>query len=117
MRMRAALCALAMMAISSIAVVLGPPTPALAVSCPDSGWTVLDGRIDKFFAVGSVNIRTGPATTCTSVGQGQTSHNVQLDCWKDGEGGTWSHLFDFATSVSGWSRDDLLVGGGANVQC
>jgi len=90
---------------------------ANAVSCPDNGWSIQDGRIGQFFNGNGINIRTGPSTACTSVGQGQASHTVQLDCYKDGEGGTWSHLFDFTTGKEGWSKDSLLVGSGALVHC
>ena len=88
-----------------------------AVSCPDNGWSINDGRTGQFFAVNAVNIRTGPGTGCTSVGQGQKSHEVQVDCYKDGESGTWTHLFDFTTGKEGWSKDTLLVGTGARVRC
>jgi hypothetical protein len=87
------------------------------VSCPDNGWSIKDGRTGYFFNGNSINIRTGPSTVCTSVGQGQASHLVQLDCWKWGQDGTWSHLYDFATGKQGWVKDSLLVGYGANVPC
>lgn len=90
---------------------------ANAVSCPDNGWSILDGRVGQYFAGNGINIRTGPSTVCTSIGQGQASHTVQLDCYKSGEGGTWSHLFDFTTSRGGWVKDSLLVGNGANRHC
>ena len=116
MRVKSAMAAVAVAASVSFAAVL-PGTPALAASCPDNGWSIADGRIGRFFNGNGINIRTGPSTRCTAVGQGQASHDVQLDCFKDGDGGTWSHLFDFTTSKEGWVRDDLLVGRGAVVRC
>ncbi len=117
MRVKSIIVALCLAAAAGFAMVL-PASPALAASCPDNGWSILDGRVGHYFNTNAVNIRTGPSTSCTAVGQGQTSHNVQLDCWKSGGGGyTWSHLYDFTTGKQGWVRDDLLVGNGANVHC
>lgn len=117
MRLRRTLTAIALALAATGVVVLPTGNPALAASCPDNGWDILDGRIGQYFDGDFINIRTGPSTACTSVGQGQHTHTVQLDCWKSGDGGTWSHLFDFTTSKEGWVRDDLLVGNGANVHC
>jgi len=115
MRLKATLAALALG--MGLGVVVPTATPAFAVSCPDNGWSILDGRVGQYFAGNFINIRTGPSTVCTSLGQGQASHTVQLDCWKSGQNGTWSHLFDFTTSKEGWVKDSLLVGNGANVHC
>lgn len=116
MRVKSALAAVTMVASVSFAAVL-PGTPALAASCPDNGWSILDGRVGKFFNGNFINIRTGPSTNCTAVGQGQASHSVRLDCWKSGDDGTWSHLLDRTTGKQGWVRDDLLVALGARGQC
>ncbi len=117
MRLKSAIVALTIGLAATVSAVL-PASPALAASCPDNGWSILDARIGQYFNTNYVNIRTGPSTACTAVGQGQQSHTVQLDCWKLGGGGyTWSHLYDFTTGKQGWVRDDLLVGYGANVHC
>ncbi len=117
MRIKSIVAALVIGAAATVAAVL-PASPAMAVSCPDNGWAILDGRDGYFFNTNYVNIRTGPSTACTAIGQGQMSHYVELDCWKLGGGGyTWSHLYDFTTGREGWVRDDLLVGYGANVHC
>ncbi len=117
MRIKAIIAAVCVTAAAGIAMVL-PASPALAASCPDNGWSILDGRYGKYVNTNYVNIRTGPSTSCTSVGQAQASHNVMLDCWKLGDGGyTWSHLYDYNTARQGWVRDDLLVGDGAYVHC
>jgi hypothetical protein len=108
----------ACVAVAGGAAAVLPASPAMAASCPDNGWSILDGRIGQYFNTNYVNIRTGPSTSCTSIGQGQMSHLVQLDCWKVGDGGyTWTHLWDFTTARGGWVRDDLLVGAGAYVHC
>ena len=91
--------------------------PAQAASCPDNGWSIKDGSTGRFFNTNGVNIRTGPSTRCTSVGQGQRSHTVQLDCFKAGDGGTWSHLFDSTTGKEGWVKDTLLVSNGSPIHC
>jgi hypothetical protein len=90
---------------------------ASAASCPDNGWSIFDGSVGHFFAGNGINIRTGPGTGCTAVGQGQASHNVQFDCWKSGDGGTWTHLADLTTGKEGWVKDSLLVGNGSNFHC
>ncbi|MEU5870657.1 SH3 domain-containing protein [Glycomyces sp. NPDC047369] len=82
-------------------------------------WSVVDGRTGSTTGNG-VNIRTGPHNTspaCTIVGQAQASHSLRYDCWDSGTGGTWSHVYDYATGVSGWIKDSLLVGNGAYYHC
>jgi hypothetical protein len=39
------------------------------------------------------------------------------DCWKDGDGGTWTHLYDASTSWGGWVRDDFLKYPGSIYHC
>ena len=117
MRLKAAVATVGLGVAATMAVVVPTAGPAFAVSCPDNGWSVLDGRVGQYFNGNAINIRTGPSTACTAVGQGQASHSVQLDCYKSGEDGTWSHLYDFTTGKEGWSKDSLLVGSGANRHC
>ncbi|MET1071991.1 MAG: SH3 domain-containing protein [Umezawaea sp.] len=85
-------------------------------TCPDNVWSNQDGRTGKLVLT-AANIRTGPSTACTSVGQAQTSHSVTLHCWKYGQGGTWSHVRDNATGKQGWIKDSLLADGGAYIGC
>ncbi|KPM50903.1 hypothetical protein CcI49_08910 [Frankia sp. CcI49] len=118
MRIRSLIAAFGLAAATSVSTVLLPASPALAASCPDNGWGIYDGSTGYFFNTNAVNIRTGPGTGCTAVGQGQTSHYVQYDCYKLGDGGyTWTHLYDSTTGKQGWVRDDLLVGYGSNYHC
>jgi hypothetical protein len=117
MRLASAAAAVGIAASGLIGVGVVSSTPAFAASCPDNNWSIKDARVGNFFNGNGINIRTGPSTSCTSKGQGQASHSVQLDCWTSGDGGTWSHLFDFTTGVEGWVKDSLLVGNGANPHC
>src|SRR5204863_10069128 len=85
LRKAALVCAAAASA-AGLALVAAPAatasTDSVLVSCPEHGWSILDGRVGQFFNGNGINIRTGPSTACTAVGQGQASHTVQLDCWK-----------------------------------
>lgn len=117
MRIRRIIAACGLVAASTVTVVGFAGSPAFAASCPDNDWVSRDGRTGNYFDGNGINIRTGPSTGCTSVGQGQASHQVKLDCYKPGEGGTWSHIWDDTTSRGGWVKDSLLVGNGANRRC
>lgn len=84
---------------------------------PTLGHLLYDKRMGYFFLNNGTNIRSGPSTQCVALGQGQTSDYVQYDCYTEGDGYTWTHLFDGATYTEGWVRDDLLSGYGSNVHC
>ena len=103
--------------LSAVGLVGTAALPAQAVSCPDNGWSIKDNSFGKFFNTNGTNIRTGPGTGCTAVGQGQRSHDVILDCYKAGAGGTWSHIFDSTTGKEGWVKDTLLVDNGSHIHC
>lgn len=78
-------------------------------------WSIIDGSLGGTTGNG-VNIRTGPHNTspvCAIVGQAQSSHSLMYDCWVSGTGGTWSHIYDFATGKQGWVKDSLLLRNGA----
>lgn len=117
MRIRRIVAASCLVVASTVTAVGFTGTPAFAVSCPDNGWVSRDGRTGTYFDGNGINIRTGPSTKCTSIGQGQASHRVMLDCFKTGEGGTWSHLWDYTTDRGGWVKDSLLIGNGSNRSC
>ena len=95
----------------------GIPTSAMAASCPDNNHPNYDTTSGRLFAGNYINIRTGPSTACTSLGQGQRTHNVQYNCYKSGENGTWTYLRDTTTGVSGWVKDSLLSDGGSYEEC
>ena len=81
---------------------------AQAASCPDSGWHNYDNITATNILKAGANIRTGPSTTCTSVGQGQTSHSITLHCYKAGSGGYWDHVRDNTTGKSGWVSETAM---------
>jgi len=85
-------------------------------SCPDNSWSIQDGRSGSTTG-NSVNIRSGPSTSCTALGQAQASHSLRYDCYKVEGSYTWTHIYDRTTGYSGWIRDDLLVGYGAYYPC
>jgi hypothetical protein len=103
--------------LSTMGLIGAATLPAQAATCPDRGWTIKDNSVGFFFNTNGVNIRTGPGTNCTSVGQGQRSHDVTFDCYKPGDGGTWTHLFDNSTGREGWVKDTLLVDNGSHIRC
>ncbi|MFT4009371.1 MAG: hypothetical protein QM655_04940 [Nocardioidaceae bacterium] len=80
-----------------------------AGSCPNNNWTNLDdNRVNNNFANNGVNIRTGDSVDCTSLGQGQKTHDTRLHCWTFNGTWGWNHLRDINTTVVGWVRDDQL---------
>jgi len=123
MRIRRALTALGLTFAATTAAVVPVASPAsAALSCPDYNFRIADGRWDYFFLGSNINIRTGPGTGCPQARPGvfgQGDHWVQVDCWKNagvGEG-SWTHLWDDTIALEGWTKDTLLLGGGAHVQC
>jgi hypothetical protein len=96
------------------------PTGAKAAATADGAGTRscshahsnLDPRSGQFFDASGVYIRTGPHTSCTALGQGQLTHNVDYHCWAVGDTvngwSTWTYLRDTTTGVSGWVSDSLL---------
>ncbi len=91
--------------------------PASAVSCPDNGWSRLDSYTDSF-SVSGVNMRTGPSTSCPSVGQGQLGQVVTLHCYKYAPGLVgWDHVYNQATGKSGWVRSIYLTELGSIEPC
>ncbi|WFE39420.1 hypothetical protein [Micromonospora sp. WMMD998] len=103
--------------------VVGAGAPASA-SCSHSHSNV-DNKFGQLFNATNVNIRTGPHTSCGSLGYGQLSHGVDFHCFASGDrvsaNGrttyTWTYLKDTTTGVSGWAADALLDNLGANVAC
>ncbi|GAA3762780.1 hypothetical protein [Micromonospora maritima] len=103
--------------------VVGAAAPASA-SCSHSHSNV-DPKFGQLFNATNVNIRTGPHTTCGSLGYGQLSHSVDFHCFASGDrvsaNGhttyTWTYLRDTTTGVSGWVADALLDNLGGNVAC
>ena len=79
--------------------------PAAPASCPDNNWINFNSGTGNLFEADGVHIRTGPSTTCTSLGSGYTSHNITVHCYNN-QG--WTHIRDNTTGVSGWVNTDYL---------
>lgn len=85
----------------------------------------IDVKGGSLFNASNVNIRTGPHTSCGSLGYGQLSHSVDFHCFTNGDrvsanGNTtytWTYLKDNTTGVSGWVADALLDGLGSGMAC
>ncbi|CAM5497111.1 hypothetical protein GCM10010222_63580 [Streptomyces tanashiensis] len=121
MRLRTKLAAVALGAVAATGGLVLPATAAVAApegaaACYNPGWSNKDnagGSTNSNY----VNIRSGPTTECVSHGQAQASHSLTLHCWVSGENGTWSHVRDNSTGVSGWIKDSLLNNNGASSSC
>ncbi|MFU8873824.1 hypothetical protein [Micromonospora sp. SL4-19] len=85
----------------------------------------IDTKGGQLFNASNVNIRTGPHTSCPSLGYGQLNHNVDFHCYGAGDRVTangyttysWTYLKDLTTGVSGWVADALLDNLGATIAC
>ncbi|MCS7481232.1 SH3 domain-containing protein [Umezawaea endophytica] len=117
----AAVAAIAVSALVSLApsAVAEPDKPGAGVSvqavCPNTNWRDADSRTDH--STGAANIRTGTGTNCTAVGQAQRGHLLDMHCYTEGDGGTWSHVRDTVTGKQGWIKDSLLQNAGSFVHC
>lgn len=120
MRLRTKLAAVALGAVAATGGLVLPTTavaaPTDAAACTQPGWSNKDNR-GGGVNTNAVNIRSGPTTECVSHGQAQMSHSLTLHCWVPGQNGTWSHIRDNSTGVSGWIKDSLLNGNGATNRC
>ncbi|MEU5727087.1 hypothetical protein [Micromonospora sp. NPDC047738] len=103
--------------------VISAAAPAGA-SCSHSR-TNVDTAGGQLFNASNVNIRSGPHTSCASLGYGQYTHNVDFWCFTNGDKVTanghttytWTYLKDTTTGVSGWVADALLDNLGSNIAC
>ncbi|MFR9780585.1 hypothetical protein ACL02O_31620 [Micromonospora sp. MS34] len=103
--------------------VVGAAAPASA-SCSHFHENV-DTAYGQLFNGSNVNIRSGPHTSCTSLGYGQLSHYVDFHCYHSGDRVTanghttytWTYLKDTTTGISGWVADALLDGLGSGIAC
>ncbi|MER5206654.1 hypothetical protein [Streptomyces sp. NPDC002825] len=121
MRPRTKLAATALAAVAATGGLVLPATAAVAApegaaACTSPAWANRDGRAGST-NTDYVNIRSGPTTECVALGQAQTSHSLVLHCWVAGQDGTWSHVRDETTGISGWIKDSLLNGYGSPLPC
>ncbi|MGR6318328.1 hypothetical protein Q2K19_01165 [Micromonospora soli] len=85
----------------------------------------IDSAYGQLFNASNVNIRSGPHTSCASLGYGQLTHSVDFHCYTSGDRVTanghttytWTYLKDTSTGVSGWVADALLDGLGSGIAC
>ncbi len=66
---------------------------------------------------GDANLRTGPSTSCTTLGQINSYAVLDYYCYVNGQGGNWTFLFVSSVGGQGWVRSDLLPNQGSNVSC
>ena len=101
-----------------LAVVSTPAAAATvtpAIDCTQNPGT--NGGNTGHFTGQGVNIRTGPSTTCTSVGLGYESHSVTARCGKPVGSEFWVYLKDHTTGKIGWSRYPLITWDGLLPHC
>ncbi|WP_143466525.1 SH3 domain-containing protein [Lentzea kentuckyensis] len=84
--------------------------------------SVVPPNLDPISAItgasSGARIRTGSSTSCTSVGSSEPSDRLDYYCWTLGnDNATWTYLRNVRTGKRGWTRDDLLPGGGSNYHC
>jgi hypothetical protein len=103
MQLRRLLTASTSVLLVTVGLVTIQTSPAFAVSCPDRSY-VGHGTDSNSFTGNGVNIRSGPSSTCTPLGQGQRSHSVSSYCRK----GSWTAVFDHTTGIKGWVSEDFL---------
>ena len=75
-------------------------TPAVDCTQNPSG----GAREPNHFIGNGVNIRTGPSTSCTIVGEGFKNQSVTVHCYR----GNWDYLKDNATGKLGWVVAQLI---------
>ena len=119
-RLKALLTSLALVAGVTTAVVAIPAGAAFAASCPDNNFWYLDSTYENdLLRQDYVNLRSGPSTSCAVVTVARLYHYISFDCYKEGVGGTWTHLTYYVGDgyYTGWIRDDLLMWNGSHSHC
>jgi hypothetical protein len=111
MRARIRLAAIAFTAVSAAGILAGilpaAAAAAPAVDCTQNPATNSAKAADLFGS--GVNIRTGPFTSCTSVGEGQFGQSVTAHCSVTNSNGVnWVYLTDHTTGKTGWSEAQFV---------
>lgn len=115
-RTRLATAACAALATAGIMVGTLPTTAAAAVDCIQN--PAANSRNTAHFTGTNINIRTGPFTVCTAIGEGQPSHNVTAHCLKFNSNGVpWIYLTDHTTGKTGWSEEQFVTWSGGLIGC
>ena len=117
MRIRLAATAVGVLSMTGIAAGVLPASAATspAVDCIQNPSANSDTV--AHFTGSNVNIRTGPATTCTAVGEGQPNHNVTAHCAEPVNGVLWVYLVDHTTGKKGWSDAAFVLWNGGVISC
>lgn len=71
-------------------------------------------RGNGYFIASGVNIRTGPATNRTILGQGQKNQPIQVHSCRHGNPSSWWYITNLATGVKGyvyWPENVLFRSG------
>lgn len=85
--------------------VLAAPASAMVTPKVTCGWKPANNSdYTVSFTTNGVNIRSGPSTSCTSLGLGYTSNSVYVRC----EGSGWDYITDRTTGVTGWSAASYI---------
>lgn len=98
-------------ALSAAGVVAAPSSSAAVRPAVDCSWNPSrNSSVTANFTGTGVNIRTGPSTVCTSIGQGQPSNRVIVHCYTDTPGFSfvWLYLTDETTGKKGWSYGQFV---------
>ncbi len=96
------------------------PAAAAGVVRPDIDCTQNPGANSAntaHFTGSGVNIRTGPATSCTAVGEGFPANKVTAHCEKNVSGTEWIYLTDNTTGKKGWSTSNFVTWSGGIDLC
>nr|AGS49720.1 hypothetical protein [uncultured bacterium esnapd14] len=90
----------------------------------DHPWSDKDRNTGNVDGQG-VHIRTGPHTSCTSLGLLYPSYGLSYDCFDEGDTvirngitfRTWTHLRRNGTTIQGWVSDAYLNDAGSFQHC
>ena|ERR1051326_6002500 len=116
-RTRLAATAVGVLSIAGIAIGALPAsaTTSPAINCIQNPSTTSNNAAR--FIGSNVNIRTGPSTACTAVGEGQTNHSVTAHCAEVVSGVLWVYLVDHTINRKGWSEARFLTWNGGLINC
>jgi uncharacterized protein YraI len=112
MRGRTRLTAATFATLSAAGILVGvlPITAAAApaVTCIQN--PAANGNSKAHFNGTNVNIRTGPFTSCTAVGEGQPANKLIARCETTNSNGVdWTYVTDSTTGKTGWSQSSFVT--------
>lgn len=115
LRTRLAAAAVGVLSMAGVAIGALPASAATtpAINCIQNPST--NSNNTAHFTGSNVNIRTGPSTSCTAVGEGQTNHSVTAHCINSAL--TWVYLVDHTTGKKGWSSIQFVTWNGGLAFC